>query len=167
MKRDFTSKKKWEINGISGFDAKKETEGGADIANESYLQTVFRRFRRHHLALISLIVLTVLCGAALLAPIIAPYEPDEIVGTFSGAPSKEFWLGTDQIGRDVFSRLLYAMRISAGGSYGDFNFNGSGRYSGAGCRVFRRRGGYGDYAFYGYGDVLSLYSAGFSGGCYF
>ena len=112
MKRDFTSKKKWEINGISGFDAKKETEGGADIANESYLQTVFRRLRRHHLALISLIVLTVLCGAALLAPIIAPYEPDEIVGTFSGAPSKEFWLGTDQIGRDVFSRLLYAMRIS-------------------------------------------------------
>lgn len=112
MKRDFTSKKKWEINGISSFDAKKETEGGADIANESYLQTVFRRFRRHHLALISLIVLTVLCGAALLAPIIAPYEPDEIVGTFSGAPSKEFWLGTDQIGRDVFSRLLYAMRIS-------------------------------------------------------
>ena len=58
MRRDFTSKKKWEINGISGFDAKKETEGGADIANESYLQTVFRRFRRHHLALISLIVLT-------------------------------------------------------------------------------------------------------------
>lgn len=112
MRRDFTYKKKWEINRISGFDAKKETEGGTDIANESYLQTVFRRFRRHHLALISLIVLTVLCGAALLAPIIAPYEPDEIVGTFSGAPSKEFWLGTDQIGRDVFSRLLYAMRIS-------------------------------------------------------
>ena len=35
MRRDFTSKKKWEINGISGFDAKKETEGGADIANEA------------------------------------------------------------------------------------------------------------------------------------
>ena len=49
---------------------------------------------------------------SLLAPIIAPYQPDEIVGTFSGAPCKEFWLGTDQIGRDVFSRLLYAMRIS-------------------------------------------------------
>ena len=149
MRRDFTSKKKWEINGISGFDAKKETEGGADIANESYLQTVFRRFRRHHLALISLIVLTVLCGAALLAPIIAPYEPDEIVGTFSGAPSKEFWLGTDQIGRDVFSRLFVRHAdIAAGGSHGDFNFNGSGRDSGAGCRVFRRRGGYGDYAVY-------------------
>ena len=51
-------------------------------------------------------------AAALLAPVIAPYDPDEIVGTFSGAPCREFWLGTDQIGRDVLSRLLYAMRIS-------------------------------------------------------
>ena len=83
-----------------------------DIASESYFQTVFRRFRRHKLALISMIVVIVLGGAALLAPIIAPYEPDAIVGPFSGAPSREFWLGTDQIGRDVFSRLLYAMRIS-------------------------------------------------------
>ena len=86
-----------------------------DIASESYFQTVFRRFRRHKLALISMIVVIVLGGAALLAPIIAPYEPDAIVGPFSGAPSREFWLGTDQIGRDVFSRLLYAMRISLRG----------------------------------------------------
>lgn len=83
-----------------------------DIVNESYVETIFRRFRRHHLAVISLIVLIILGGAALLAPVIAPYQPDEIVGSFSGAPSREFWLGTDQIGRDVFSRLLYAMRIS-------------------------------------------------------
>ena len=40
--------------------------------NESYLQTVFRRFRRHRLALVSLVVLAVLVGAALLAPWIAP-----------------------------------------------------------------------------------------------
>lgn len=83
-----------------------------DIISESYFQTVFRRFRRHHLAAVSLIILIILGGAALLAPIIAPYDPDEIVGTFSGAPCKEFWMGTDQIGRDVFSRLLYAMRVS-------------------------------------------------------
>ena len=83
-----------------------------DIINESYLQTVFRRFRRHHLAMASLVVLVVLVGSALLAPWIAPYDPDVIVGTFSGAPCREFLLGTDQIGRDVLSRLLYAMRIS-------------------------------------------------------
>lgn len=83
-----------------------------NIATESYRQTVFRRFRRHHLAAFSLIVLAVLCGAAILAPVIAPYEPDAIVGPFSGAPCKEFLFGTDQIGRDVLSRLLYATRVS-------------------------------------------------------
>ena len=57
-------------------------------------------------------ILVILGGAALLAPVIAPYDPDAIVGSFSGAPNLQFWLGTDQIGRDVFSRLLFAMRIS-------------------------------------------------------
>ncbi len=83
-----------------------------DITKESYFQTVFRRFRKHKLAMASLVLLAVLCGAALLAPIIAPYDPTALVGPFSGPPSREFWLGTDQIGRDVFSRLLYATRIS-------------------------------------------------------
>lgn len=83
-----------------------------DISRESYLQTVVRRFRRHKLALVSLAVLTVLCSAAVLAPLIAPYDPNAIVGSFSGAPNAGHWLGTDQIGRDVLSRLLYAARIS-------------------------------------------------------
>ncbi len=83
-----------------------------DIVNESYLQTVLRRFRRHRLAAVSFVILIVLGAAALLAPVIAPYNPDEIVGAFSSAPGGDFWLGTDQIGRDVFSRLLYGMRIS-------------------------------------------------------
>ena len=93
---------------------KKQTEEpkNKDITRESYLQTVFRRFRRHHLAAVSLVILVILGGAALLAPVIAPYDPDAIVGSFSGAPNLQFWLGTDQIGRDVFSRLLFAMRIS-------------------------------------------------------
>lgn len=83
-----------------------------DIVSESYLETVFRRFRRHKLAVVSMVVLIILGGAALFAPLIAPFGPEEIVGAFSSAPSKEFWLGTDQIGRDVFSRILYAMRVS-------------------------------------------------------
>lgn len=83
-----------------------------DLESESYLQTVWRRFRRHHLALVSLVVLTAIVGAALLAPVLAPYDPNELAGPFGGAPSADFWLGTDQIGRDVFSRLLYACRVS-------------------------------------------------------
>ena len=89
-----------------------KTKKDKDIISESYLQTVFRRFRRHHLAMASLVVLVVLGGAALFAPLLAPYDPDAIIGPFGGAPSRDFLLGTDQIGRDVLSRLLYAMRIA-------------------------------------------------------
>ena len=54
----------------------------------------------------------ILALLALLAPVIAPYDPEAIVGSFSAAPSSENLLGTDQIGRDVLSRLLYGMRVS-------------------------------------------------------
>ncbi|MBQ8878877.1 MAG: ABC transporter permease [Lachnospiraceae bacterium] len=80
--------------------------------SESYYQTVFRRFTKHKLAMVSLVLLACLGFCALFAPFIAPYHPDEIVGPFGSAPGREFWLGTDQIGRDVLSRLLYGMRIS-------------------------------------------------------
>jgi len=84
----------------------------ADIVTESYLQTVWRRFRRHKLGMISLVVVLVLGLLALLAPVIAPYDPTAISGSFAAPPSAEHWLGTDQIGRDVLSRLLYGMRVS-------------------------------------------------------
>lgn len=82
------------------------------LLSESYLQTVWRRFRRHKLAMISLVVLAVMVFLALFAPYLAPYEPTKIVGAFGAPPSTKFWLGTDAIGRDVFSRLLYGMRVS-------------------------------------------------------
>ena len=105
IEKKFRKKKKYSVDTID--EGKKK-----DIVSESYLQTVFRRFKRHKLALISLVIVVILGLAALFAPIIAPYDPNEMVGPFSGAPGKGFLLGTDQIGRDVFSRLLYAMRIS-------------------------------------------------------
>lgn len=83
-----------------------------DISKESYRQTVWRRFRKHKLAMASLICVAVLGIVALLAPVIAPYDPEALVGSFSAAPSAENLLGTDQIGRDVLSRLLYGMRVS-------------------------------------------------------
>ena len=83
-----------------------------DIAKESYLQTVYRRFRHHRLAMVSVVILVILCGAALLAPVIAPYDPTDIGAMMCVGPSREHLLGTDQIGRDVLSRLLYGTRIS-------------------------------------------------------
>lgn len=79
---------------------------------ESYWKNVWKRFRKHRLASISLIIVFVITAAAVFAPVLAPYDPEEIAGAFGAAPSKEFWLGTDQIGRDVLSRLLYATRVS-------------------------------------------------------
>lgn len=127
-------------------------------ANETYMQTVMRRFRAHHLAKISLVILVVVGLAALFAPVVAPYDPDAIVGTFSGAPCKEFILGTDQIGRDVFSRLLYAIRISLlVGILATVISTVIGVVLGLIAGIFWRCGGYDPDAFYGYGDVISLY----------
>ena len=111
MKKSMKKKSASAASVIVGYDAGND-KNKTDIASESYARTVYRRFKRHHLAVVSLMVLVVVVGAALLAPLIAPYDPNEIAGPFAGAPSKEFWLGTDQIGRDVLSRLLYATRIS-------------------------------------------------------
>lgn len=78
----------------------------------SYIKTVAKRFLKHKLAVASIFFLGIVTICAILAPILAPYDPNKVVGGFSNAPSKEFLLGTDQVGRDVFSRLLFATRIS-------------------------------------------------------
>ena len=73
----------------------------------------WRQFRRHRLALISMAVLFVLAGLVILAPLIAPYAFDAIDPTqFRKPPSAAHIMGTDDIGRDLFTRLLYGGRIS-------------------------------------------------------
>ncbi|MDF2540567.1 MAG: ABC-type dipeptide/oligopeptide/nickel transport system, permease component [Herbinix sp.] len=81
-------------------------------AEYKYSSTAAKRFMKHKLAVISIGFLSIIILAALLAPIIAPYDPNKVVGGFSDGPSGKFLLGTDQVGRDVLSRLLYATRIS-------------------------------------------------------
>ena len=79
---------------------------------DTYNRQILRRFLKHRLAVVSLIFLGLIVLLAILAPVIAPYDPNRITGGFSQAPSSEHWLGTDQSGRDVLSRLLYGTRIS-------------------------------------------------------
>ena len=79
---------------------------------QSSLFMVAKRFCRHRLAVACLVILLGLILLAVFAPWIAPYGPTKISGGFSKPPDAEHWLGTDQIGRDMFSRLLYAMRVS-------------------------------------------------------
>lgn len=73
----------------------------------------FGRFLRHRGFLIGLVLLVVLTVVAIAAPVIAPYSPvkTNILDTLA-PPSAEHWLGTDQLGRDVLSRLIWGTRIS-------------------------------------------------------
>jgi peptide/nickel transport system permease protein len=64
-------------------------------------------------ALLSFIYLAILIIAAVFAPLIAPDSPDhQDYNAFLQAPNAHHWLGTDEIGRDVLTRLIYGARIS-------------------------------------------------------
>lgn len=72
-----------------------------------------RQFPRHRAAMAGLVFLAVICLAAILAPLVAPYDPVQIkLGAKLRPPSFEHWLGTDHFGRDIFSRLIYGGRTS-------------------------------------------------------
>ncbi|MGH6921712.1 MAG: ABC transporter permease, partial [Geminicoccaceae bacterium] len=87
----------------------------ASFADEADLPPVRRgawlRFiARDKKALVGLVVLTVLTLAALLAPVVAPYDPNAMMFDMIGAPSWAHPLGTDDLGRDLLSRLNYGTR---------------------------------------------------------
>ncbi|MBR3880198.1 MAG: ABC transporter permease [Mailhella sp.] len=70
-------------------------------------------FRRHGMFLFGLSIVLVMSALALLAPWIAPYDPAALdLDHILMPPSAEHLLGTDALGRDVFSRLLYGARVS-------------------------------------------------------
>lgn len=65
------------------------------------------------LAIVSVAVLTVIVGAALAAPLLTPFGPNDIdLSNLETGPNSTHLLGTDELGRDVFSRLLYGGRVS-------------------------------------------------------
>ncbi|GAK43230.1 dipeptide ABC transporter permease protein [Paenibacillus sp. TCA20] len=79
---------------------------------DSYWRMIRQRFMSHKLAVAGLIMMGFLILVGIFAPLIAPYDPNAIIGAFSASPSGAHWLGTDQVGRDVLSRLIYATRVS-------------------------------------------------------
>jgi ABC-type dipeptide/oligopeptide/nickel transport system permease subunit len=73
----------------------------------------WRRFRAHKPAMVGLVILTLYAVLAIIAPWVTPYDPiqQNLVASLQ-TPSAEHWLGTDQLGRDVLTRILYGTRIS-------------------------------------------------------
>jgi peptide/nickel transport system permease protein len=80
--------------------------------------SVWRGLMRRRVAMVGLVVAVVFVVLALAAPIIAPYAPQEMVpGGMADdgsplPPSMQFWFGTDFLGRDLLSRMLYGARTS-------------------------------------------------------
>jgi peptide/nickel transport system permease protein len=79
---------------------------------ESMTRLIARRFVRHRLAAISAVILILLTMVSLFA-FVSPHNPAAInAQNRLESPSSSYWLGTDMLGRDVLTRLLYGGRVS-------------------------------------------------------
>jgi peptide/nickel transport system permease protein len=84
-------------------------------AEKGFWRRSWERYRRNRLALAALCFLLLLTGGAMAAPLIAPFDPEAISlspDKILQPPSSEHLFGTDELGRDSFSRALYGTRIS-------------------------------------------------------
>ena len=89
------------------------------LTSKSGRSQFFRRLVRSRIALVAAFVFMVVALSAVFAPLIAPNDPASLAlirrlkePGYVDANGKQYWLGTDTIGRDVYSRLVYGARIS-------------------------------------------------------
>ena len=91
---------------------------GLDVATLTPRQLAWHRFRRHKAAMVSTVIFGILVVMVIFAPVFARYGVNEQVIQISDGPNQFLsprsiaWFGTDDIGRDIYSRLLYGMRTS-------------------------------------------------------
>lgn len=80
----------------------------------SQAKEIWRRFKKNKVAMLGLILLILVCLMAVFADLIVPYEQattQDIINRLQG-PSGEHWFGTDELGRDVFARIVHGSRYS-------------------------------------------------------
>lgn len=73
---------------------------------------ILRELVRSRIAQISTVITLIYVLVAILGPFLAPYEPTSMLTLPRQTPSPEHWFGTDEIGRDIFSRLLVSARVA-------------------------------------------------------
>lgn len=81
------------------------------IPSPGYL--AMKRFFRHRMAVFGLVILVIIVALAVLAPWVTPYPPNDVdLRARNQGPTADHWFGTDRTGRDIFTRTIYAGRVS-------------------------------------------------------
>lgn len=84
-----------------------------EIRASTLYRDAWKRLKKNKLAILSFIILVLIALVAIFAPVIAPYDPyAQNLSRINEAPSADHWFGTDDIGRDIFSRVVYGTRVS-------------------------------------------------------
>lgn len=100
-------------NAARTLDEREQVLSGRAHRHDTMTRLIARRFTRHRLAVVGLVVIALLVASAVFAPLIAPYDPNALsTSERLQGPSAAHWFGTDDAGRDIFSRVLYGGRIS-------------------------------------------------------
>jgi peptide/nickel transport system permease protein len=95
-------------------DLRLETATGVVRPRRTLWGDVWHRLRRNGPAVVGLVIIVIMYLTAIFAPLIAPYEYDKIdLEGVRAKPSLEHLMGTDELGRDVFSRIVWAARSAA------------------------------------------------------
>jgi peptide/nickel transport system permease protein len=82
-------------------------------APSSLFLDAWRRLLRNKLAIVGMVIIAFFIIAAVLAPLLAPYDPTEqILLQRRQPPSRQHWMGLDEVGRDILSRVIYGARVS-------------------------------------------------------
>jgi peptide/nickel transport system permease protein/oligopeptide transport system permease protein len=86
---------------------------GAAVLPPRKRHRAWTKFKRNHVAMLGLAIVLLFGVLALLAPLVANHDPLQTsFTTIRKPPSAAFWLGTDELGRDIFSRMVYGARAS-------------------------------------------------------
>jgi len=102
-----------DINEVIDESLVLESEIEKKYSKSSLYKDAWKRLLRNKLALVGLAIVILMAVIAIFSPFIAPYNPnDRIKEVSQKGPSLQHWFGTDILGRDIFSRVIYGTRIS-------------------------------------------------------
>ncbi|MEN5249321.1 nickel transporter permease [Brucella pseudintermedia] len=92
-----------------------ESPASRSQANWGRRYRIWVNLRSNPLAMIGLFIIIAFVALSLAAPLLAPYDPSvQDLGNRLSAPTAEHWFGTDELGRDILSRILYGGRVTLG-----------------------------------------------------